>query len=224
MFRDFVVRREPWRRWFVLLFLIAAPLAPFLGSERMKSVFLAFLWRMPEDRLASCCRDFAESVMPLIYQEVRAMLENHRKSGDLLVLASASPERYVKEIGDRLGFDLSFGTVVEHGPLFPCLKNHKGHAKVERLRKELAEQFATAGLLPGSHGYTDSVADLPMLGVCETATVVNPKSALKRLARLSGWRVVCPERPWHGPMDRGWRMLCLLLGLGRDPAGRGVTK
>jgi HAD superfamily hydrolase (TIGR01490 family) len=220
LFRDFVVRREPWRRVFLLLFLALAPLAPLLGTDRMKRVFLAFLWRMPREELDAHCRDFADSVMPLIYPEVRAMLEKHRAAGHLLILASASPEGYVREIGARLGFDISLGTPVEHGPLFPHLTNHKGAAKVRRLEAVLTGRHFSGRNLVHSHGYTDSTADLPMLALCDTATVVNPKPPLETMARANGWTIVRPRRPWHGRLDHAWRSICLLLGTGRDPAGR----
>ena len=48
-----------------------------------------------------------------------------------LILASASPEFYVAELGRELGFDLTLGTPVELGSFFPDLVNHKGSAKVE---------------------------------------------------------------------------------------------
>jgi HAD superfamily hydrolase (TIGR01490 family) len=221
LFRDFVVRREPWRRVFLLPFLALVPLAPLLGKNRMKSVFLAFLWRMPEEQLAGFFRDFADSVMPLIYPDVRDLLEKHRASDHLLILASASPEGYVKEIGARLGFDISLGTVVQHGPLFPHLVNHRGRAKSFRLHAVLGNRHFSHDKLIHSHGYTDSTADLPMLALCDAATVVNPKPRLEAIARENGWTIVRPQRPWSGSLDRACRSLCLLLSIGKDPAGRG---
>lgn len=223
LFRDFMVRREPWRRIFLVPFLLLVPLAPVLGTQRMKSVFHAYLWRIPEETLAGCFHDFADSVMPLLYPELRDALESHRKSGHLLVLASASPEGYVKEIGARLGFDISLGTVVHYGPLFPQLVNHKGKAKGFRLHAVLPEPCFKGEKLGHSHGYTDSTADLPMLDLCDRATVVNPKPRLEALARKNGWNIVRPQRPWNGPIDRAWRSICLLLSIGKDPAGRGTS-
>lgn len=224
LFRDFVVRREPWRRVFLLPFLASLPLAPLLGKDRLKSVFLAFLWRMSEGQLDRYFSDFADSVVPLIYPEMRALLESHRQAEHLLVLASASPEGYVKEIGARLGFDISLGTVVQHGPLFPHLVNHKGKAKNFRLHSVLSNRHFEGDKLIQSHGYTDSTADLPMLALCDQATVVNPKRRLETIARTHGWTIVRPQRPWKGPLDHAWRSICLLLSIGKAPAGRGGSQ
>ncbi|MGA0854762.1 MAG: HAD family hydrolase, partial [Luteolibacter sp.] len=130
LFRHFVVRREPWRVFLLPVFLVFLPLAGLLGTERMKRIFLSYLWRVDPLDLAKYAREFAQSLMPAIYPQLRERIEAHRRSGDLLILSSASPEFYVREIGKLLGFDISLGTVVTPGTLFPDLKNHKGAAKV----------------------------------------------------------------------------------------------
>ena len=221
LFRNFVLRQEPWRGVFLLLFLVAAPLAGVLGTSRMKRVFLSYLWRMPAPRLAAYARDFAHSLMPAIYPELRERLERHRAAGHLLILASASPEFYVVELARLLGFELALGTPVAVGALFPALVNHKGAAKVTRLHQVLPAAYFDHGQLRHCHGYTDSRADLPMLALCAAATVVNPSPELARLAAMSGWEIVRPARPWRSRAGFALRVVALLLGVGRDPAGVG---
>ena len=219
LFRHHVLRRSPWRGIFLPVFLLALPLAGWLGAGRMKRVFLSFLWRMPAAELEEHSRTFAEKILPAIYPELAAEIARHRAAGHFLILASASPEFYVAHIGRMLGFDLTLGTVVTTGGFFPRLENHKGRAKVERLRKGLPTGwFDKEGQLRNCHGYTDSRADLPMLGLCGTATVVNPSPALTELAAESAWSIVRPARPWRNRAGFAFRALALLLGLGRDPA------
>jgi len=218
LFRHFILRREPWRGVFLPLFLGAAPFAGLLGAARLKRVFLSFLWRMPAAKLADYSRGFARSVGPAIYPELRDRLDRHRAAGHFLILSSASPECYVAEIGRELGFDLALGTRVETGRLFPALENHKGPAKVTRLQEVLPAAFFAHGKLRHCHGYTDSPADLPLLELCETVTLVNPPATLTALARMAGWEIVRPARPWATRAGFAARALALLLGLGRDPA------
>lgn len=217
LFRHFVVRRERWRGIFLPVFLACVPLAGLLGTERMKRVFLSYLWRMEPEKVARYSRGFAESVMPLIYPEVRAMLERQQAEGHFTILASASPEFYVAEIGRMLGFDLTLGTLVGPGPLFPPLVNHKGSAKVDRLREVLPASWFENGSLRHCHGYTDSTADLPMLELCESATVVNPSPRLMEIARASGWEIVRPARPWSSKAGFAIRALKLLVGWPGSP-------
>ena len=217
-FRHFVTRREPWRIVFLPVFLMFLPLAPLLGAGGMKRVFLSFLCGMRRAALDVHARDFAETVAPRVYPELRAEIDRHRAGGHLLILASASPEFYVREIGVRLGFHVSLGTPVEPGALFPDLENHKGGAKVARLCQILPASYFEGGVLRNSHGYTDSAADLPMLALCREVTLVNPKPALAALGEERGWAIVRPPRPWKTVAGFVWRALALLCGLGHDPA------
>jgi phosphatidylglycerophosphatase C len=218
LFRHYVLRKEPWRGIFLPLFLVLVPLAGLLGPARMKRVFLSYLWRINPAKLADYSRDFAKSLLPAIYPELRDELERQRADGHILILASASPEVYVADIGRELGFDLALGTPVAFGPLFPALVNHKGAAKVARLQQVLPASYFENDKLRHGHGYTDSRADLPMLALCEAVTVVNPSPALAALATQSGWEIVRPARPWKTRAGFAVRVIALLAGLGRDPA------
>lgn len=218
-----VLRREPWRRFYLAPFLFVLPAIKVLGDGGMKRVFLSYLWRMKPDELASHARAFAHELS--FFPEVVERLEAHRKAGDLLVLASASPEFYVREIGRRLGFDLILGTPVETDPrmaIFPDLENHKGAAKVERLRALMPERFED-GVLRNSHGYTDSTADLPMLAICEQATLVNPSAELTAIGLEKGWTLLRPTRPWRSKLGKCWRTVALVTGLGRNPGRLGKS-
>lgn len=101
----------------------------------MKRVFLSFLFGMPQERLDAYTKEFALTVLPTIFPEMRERQENHHRAGHLLILAPANPEFYVQHLGLELGFDLTLGTPVALGPFFPDLENHKGQAKVTRLNQ-----------------------------------------------------------------------------------------
>ena len=184
----------------------------------MKRVFLSYLWGMDKEVLEEYSAEFADELMPAIYPEVKAMLEEHKSRGDFTVLTSASPEFYVKEIGERLGFDLSLGTEVELDHLFPDLVNHKSEAKVDRLHRVLPSSWFDGETLHAT-GYTDSTADLPMLELCDEAVCVNPGERLTGLAEENGWKIVRPDRPWSNLRGKAWRALAMLFGLGSDPGG-----
>lgn len=218
LFRHHVLREEPARYFSVPLFLAFLPFAKLLGTENMKRIFHCFLWKMPPDRLAELSRSFAKKLQPSIYAELKEKLVSHKEAGHLTILSSASPECYAAEVGRLLDFDISLGTVLEDNRLFPDLVNHKGENKVTRLRKLLPPSHFIGGKLVNSHGYTDSAADLPMLAICDSATVVNPKPALVELAGQNGWPILRPARPWKSTFEKGWRILALLLALGGNPA------
>lgn len=227
LFRHHVVRREPWRLVFLPVFLAAVPLAPLLGTARMKRIFLSFLFGIPDSILAEHARSFAASLGEHFYEEMRGKVEKDRAAGRFLILTSASPEVYAKEVGRVLGFDLTFGTEVKHGAFFPALVNNKNVRKVERLRAILPTTWFAGEKLRNSCGYTDSVADLPLLALCETAVVVNPKTRLQVMAEEAGWEIVRPARPWRNRLGFICRAAGLLFGVtnrgGKSRASRRGT-
>lgn len=218
LFRHHVLKEEPWRYFSVPLFIAFLPFAKLLGTENMKRIFHCFLWKMPQQRLAELSSTFAAKLMGSIYEAPKAALADHKAKGHLTILSSASPECYAREVGDLLGFDLSLGTVLENDNLFPDLTNHKGAEKIRRLRELLPPSYFNGSKLVNSHGYTDSTADLPLLAACEENTVVNPKPTLTALAQTHGWTIIRPQRPWKSSFEKSWRVLLLLLAIGRNPA------
>jgi HAD superfamily hydrolase (TIGR01490 family) len=217
LFCHYVLQRHPSRRWYLPLFAAFLPFAPLLGAEGMKRVFLSFLWGMKQQEVEELARGFASQWVPsTIWPEMLAILQDHKQQGDLTVLISASPEPYIAEIGRILGFDLACGTKMEFPagglPLFPDLRNNKGWAKVERLREILHPSYFSGDCLHQAHGYTDSTADLPMLTLCQHATVVNPSSRLRQLAEQKGWRILSLPRPWKNKLHRYWQRLKYVSG------------
>lgn len=215
VFAHHVLKKEPARRLYLSVFAALSPAASILGDEGMKRVFLSYLWKARPAQVRGWAREWVESWLPgVVYQEVREALERHRAAGHLTVLASASPEFYVAEVGRVLGFDLALGTRVELDgplPLFPDLVNHKGVEKVRRL-SEIIGPPPPEGW-EGSHGYTDSRADLPMMLACREGTVVNPSPALTGIAAGRGWHILRPPVPWKSRLDKVSHILRFAAGI-----------
>ena len=194
VFRSYVLRAEPWRRVFCLVFPLFLPFAPILGAGGLKRVFHCYLFGMRRARLEKFARDFvADWLEKLVYPEVLEEVRRHQTAGRVAVLSSASPELWVREIGRELGFDLIEGTRLEWGErvdFFPELlgENHKGREKVKRL--------AARGIRKGHTGYSDSRADVPLLELCEEKVLVNPLPMIRQEGEVRGWLLMEPEKPW----------------------------
>jgi phosphatidylglycerophosphatase C len=110
-----------------------------------------------------------------------AVVEAHRAAGDHLVLLSASPDLYVPQIGQMLGFERTLCTEIEwQGErLDGRLKtpNRRGEEKLHCLAS-LREQY------PGSPviAYGNSASDLDHLRQADRALLVNGNNAARRLA------------------------------------------
>ncbi|MGE9270541.1 MAG: HAD family hydrolase [Verrucomicrobiales bacterium] len=215
LFANYVIRQAPIRRAYLPLFASFAPFYKILGDEGLKRVFLSYLWRATPEQVDAWARSFVEEqLIPLCYPSLLEKLAAHREAGHLTVLASASPEWYIREVGRVLGFDLALGTQVEmgcHMPLFPDLRNHKGAQKVTRLSAYLGAPLS--GKWPRSHGYTDSSADLPMMHCCEGGTLVNPSARLVAVGEAQAWEILRPPVPWSGKVDKAGQILRFVAGI-----------
>jgi phosphatidylglycerophosphatase C len=114
-------------------------------------------------------------------------LESHRRSGDLLVLLTASFDFYVNEVGRRLGFHHVLCTQAEwvDGYLSGKLAgpNHRGEEKVRCLQR-----LKDAHIGSTIAAYADHSSDLTFLALVDQATLVNGSFKARRLAKRQGIR------------------------------------
>ena len=217
LFCNWVLRKEPVRRLYLLIFLPFLVFSRVLGAEGMKRIFLSFLWRMPRSRLEVLVEEFVSHHVPAsFYPLMLDVLAREREKGRRLVLVSASPEFYARPLGEALGFDASYGTRVEFEgmmPLFPDFTggNNKREVKVSRLLEE--GEIIEEGVQENSSGFSDSMVDLPMLELCEEVTVVNPGESLREIAESREWAIVRPERPFRDRLGMACRCLRQAFGL-----------
>jgi HAD superfamily hydrolase (TIGR01490 family) len=122
----------------------------------------------------------------------KTRIRHYREAGHRLVLASASFDFYVEQLGVRLGFDHVVSTRAAWTPANTLSgdldgPNLKGQAKVAAVLKLLAEHYA---FTPNSHEratkltvYSDHHSDLPLMKIADTAVAVNPTRELAQVAR-----------------------------------------
>jgi len=221
LFCDFVLKQKPLRRLYLLVFVPLLPFAKLIGTENMKRVFLTYLWGMRREELEELAEAFvAEHFSKTFYSEMLEVLEQEKKSGRTVVLSSASPEIWVAPIAQKLGVDYFFATTVVVDPkvqLFPKLigGNNKGANKLVKMREILPDGFdpSSGDVLPNSHGYSDSHADLPMLRICEEASLVHPTEKLKIASAGESWKVYEPSRPTSGKWSFAWACLKQAVGM-----------
>lgn len=231
-FANHVMRREGWRRFYLLIFLPLVPLGAvgLLSLRVLKRVFSCYLWGMSRERLKAHAEAFvAGEFSRACYPELRAEVERHRSAGRSLILNTASPSIYVAEIAAHLGFDHWLATDMEVRdvmPFFPRIggPNNKHGAKVEAMaaRGLLPPgcEVSREGCLPDSWGYSDSSADLPMLGLCRNVLMVHPSPKLAAFGEPRGWKTVKPPRPYGGRWGNLWAIARMLFGLYRPSALR----
>jgi phosphatidylglycerophosphatase C len=110
-----------------------------------------------------------------------AAVEAHRRTGDRLVLLSASPDLYVPRIGALLGFETTICTEViwQGDRLDGRLKTLNRHGEEKRRCIEaLRAKYAAAPIA----AYGNSASDLPHLIEVERPLLVNASAAARRRA------------------------------------------
>ena len=220
LFCNFVLKRMPMRRLYLLVLIPFLPLTKLLGAGGMKRVFLNYLWRLGKADLHELAEAFVEQHVPAsLYGEMLDVLEKQKQLGRTTVLSSASPEIWVGPIARKLGFDHYFGTTLEMDPrvkLFPELPggNNKGANKLRKMQHLFPPGFDpySGDKLPNSHGFSDSHADLPMLYLCEEVTMVHPTKNLMAEGEKYSWDLATPKRPTTGKLR--FALACLRQALG----------
>ena len=143
------------------------------------------------DELKALCQEIVErQMLDKAYQDTIELASMHIAAGQQVWLVSATPVQIGQALAKRLGFTGALGTVAEeqdgvftgrlvgdilHGPG----KKHAVAALAAIQRLDLDKCTA----------YSDSINDLPMLGMVGVPVAVNPDRALRRHARAAGWAV-----------------------------------
>lgn len=146
----------------------------------------------PEQQLHAWHRQFMQQcVQPMMQPKALQLLAEHRARGDFLLIITATNHFVTSPIAHQLGVDALLATNPEcvdgryTGRVTgtPCFRE----GKVERLNQWLQHSDHT---LKGSHFYSDSQNDLPLLERVEHPVAVDPDEILHRTARERGWPVI----------------------------------
>ena len=166
----------------------AVHLAGLRDNAWLKARFLAaILGGIGRDELQGLTGPFlADLLKHGLRTRARAVIDAHRVAGDYLLLATASFDFYCLEIGRTLGFDAVVCTESQWRDerLVPVLAtgNCHGLVKQRRVQEVLARLPGPARLTV----YSDSHADLPILGMAEEPVAVNPTRKLAAIAGVRG--------------------------------------
>ncbi len=143
-------------------------------------------------RLQELHRQFmADKIEPIISTAALGLLETHRELGDTLLIVTATNAFVTTPIARRLGVEQLLATEPEildgryTGQVSgtPCFKE----GKVERLNQWLEHSGET---LQGSHFYSDSHNDIPLLETVSHPVAVDPDDQLLEYAQTRDWPVI----------------------------------
>ncbi len=173
--------RHPWRLWRWLPCLV--PLLRYAAGPRDRGVLKSRVIQLTLGGVASAplaawaVRYARRLLRSELYAEALECITAHQRNHDHLVLLSASPDLYVPEIAQSLGFDACICTELRwraDGRLDGALSspNRRGPEKAQCVAALLAEQQPLL-----SYAYGNSPADLEHLKMVSAGTYVNGSAA-----------------------------------------------
>lgn len=135
-----------------------------------------------------------KKVRPMITTKSRALVEQHRNNGDLLVIITATNSFVTGPIAREFGVEHLIGTTPEEtGGQFtgrvsgiPSFKE----GKITRLNQWLEGRGQSLRSFETSCFYSDSLNDLPLLKLVDRPVAVNPDQTLRAHAEQMGWPII----------------------------------
>ncbi|WP_226034200.1 HAD family hydrolase [Aquitalea palustris] len=144
--------------------------------------------RSVEDMAEWVERFIADKIAPIVFPAARETLARYKAEGRTLLVISATGEHLVGPIARFLGADDFLAICLETRDGCYTGRTHSvltyQHGKVLRLQDWLTQHCAA---LAGSHGYSDSINDVPLLQAVEQAYTVNADPKLAAVAVQHGW-------------------------------------
>ncbi|MDX2224580.1 MAG: HAD-IB family hydrolase, partial [Rhodospirillaceae bacterium] len=196
-----IVKRHPGRLVHVPAIVAAAVAYKLkqLSRKELKEVMLRrIVAGVPAADIADAVAAFVSAWIPgRCRPGALQAIAAHREAGDLVMLATASNDLYVRAIADKLGADQVVATATElaaDGTVTGRIpgENCYGEAKLVMVKAAIA----AAGLHDRpTVFYSDHHTDLPCLRWAGVGVAVNPNARLAKAARAEGFRIVDWGRP-----------------------------
>src|SRR5215216_5459526 len=192
------------------------------GTEELKQRVLDAVAGQRVIDLARLGPHVLAGVLPLLYREVLEEAYAHQDAGRRAYIVTAASQELADVLAHVLVLDGGIGMRSEvHDGVYtgrPAGPFTYREGKAEAIRELAAREGID---LAESYAYSDSESDLPMLWAVGHPVAVNPDSALEKVARAEGWRIMRFDR--LAPMLKigaGVVVLALAAGAGGYAAAR----
>ena len=195
-------RSVPGQGLLYRLFDIVGETLPSMALARAAAV-VAKGW--PRKAVQEAAAEVAEKLDTLVAPYARGLLDEHRKAGRPVVLATTTPHDLICPFADRLGFDDVVATRYAEDDDGFYTGKLEGEFVWAAGKLRAVRRWADAhGVdVAGSYAYSDSLYDLPLLNAVGYPSAVNPDPRLLAIATLRRWPVMWLDVPPGVPKIAG---------------------
>jgi HAD superfamily hydrolase (TIGR01490 family) len=161
------------------------------GTEELKERVLDAVAGQRTVDLARLGPRVLAGVLPVVYHEVLEEAYAHQDAGRRAYIVTAASQELADVLAQVLVLDGGIGMRAEVKDGVYTGRADGPFTYREGKAQAIRELAAAEGIdLTESYAYSDSESDLPMLRVVGHPVAVNPDSALQRIAREEGWRIM----------------------------------
>lgn len=151
--------------------------------------------RAATELAAATTRFLDEVVRPMLHPAALALVQRHRREGDLVAIVTATNDFVTRPIAGLLGVDELIATDLARDGAGRVTGTIRGapafrEGKIARVQQWLAARGQALGDFGRSTFYSDSTNDLPLLERVSHPVATNPGPALERIAHERGWPVL----------------------------------
>ena len=132
-------------------------------------------------------------MLEMLRQDVVDILNQHKRSGHVVMIVSGAPNELVEIIGQQLDVHNVIGTKLEVIDGRYTGRTIKHACFAENKVKLFEEYIGQNGLeidLPSTFAYADSVFDIPLLKLVGNPVATYPDEKLHQFARHNGWKIL----------------------------------
>ena len=187
------------------------------GSEEIRDRILQAIAGVEVKDLRRLSSDVLAGVLPRLYPEMLRTAYEHQDAGRPVFIVTAASHEMAEMMAHVLAFDGGIGTrseirdgVYTGRPDGPFTYRSGKAEEIERVARERGIDLSE------SYAYSDSESDLPMLELVGNPVAVNPDTALARIARERGWRVIHFDK-----LRRRLYLAAAVAGIGLAGSGGG---
>lgn len=139
-------------------------------------------------------RFMREVIEPAVTPQALALVRDHQRAGDIVLIVTATNAFVTRPIARRFGVDELIAVELERGADGWITGEIRGtpsfrDGKVTRLDEWLQARALTWGDVEITF-YSDSMNDLPLLERAAHPVATNPDDRLRALAQTRGWRII----------------------------------